>query len=100
MTCNARLSSVRSTSSRAEQDSRPAEHGVERGADLVRQRREEFVFRAQRFLGDRARQLLRLDLLAQHALTGQPVADVLDDGDRADEDRRSASGPMRPLCGI
>ncbi len=69
-----------------DQDSCPAEDRVERCANLVRERREEFVFGAERVLGHPARQLLRFDLSAQHALTRQTIAHVFDDGDSPDED--------------
>ncbi len=70
------------------QDARPAEHGVERRADLVRERGQKLVLQLRRFLGDAARALGRRDLAAQFALADDALGDVLDDGDRADDRRR------------
>ena len=67
------------------QDPRPAQHGVQRRPDLVRQRRQKFVLQLGGVLGDGPGPLGDENLTAQLALADDPLADVFDDGDRADD---------------
>ena len=76
----------------AEEDLRPPQHSVERRPDLVRQGRQELVLHAARFFGGGSGEFGRLDLAAQLPLAGDPLADVLDRRQRADDGSLEAEG--------
>jgi hypothetical protein len=63
----------------------PAEHRAERRANLVRQRRQEFVLGARRRFRLQPRIFGGGNLGAELLLRRDALADVADEGDRADD---------------
>jgi hypothetical protein len=70
----------------------PAEHGVERCPDLVREGCEELVLQARRFLGHLARPLRHRDLVAKFTLADHALGHVINHRDGANGARTREQG--------
>jgi len=86
-----------------EQHVRPPQNGIERGAQLVRERGQEFVLDTQRVFRHRTRPLGDGNLPAQLGFAVHALADILDDRHGADhvvldEERRDARA-LRHVAG-